>query len=438
LKLAGMTASVAGNFAKNKIKTAFMNDEQAAREREAYNRAAGVRIAETLGELKGAVMKVGQMASIAADILPKELSDALSTLQKEAPPMDFSVIAEQIEKEFGQSVDSLFKSFDRTPFAAASIGQVHRAQVDDGRQVVVKVQYPGVDEAVDSDLNHLKVALRASGLLKVPKESLDASMVELRARLHEELDYCLEADNVRAFREFHSAHDDILVPNVVGERSSQRVLTLEFEPGTHVNKLDEEGFTQKERDQLGASLWHMMARQLFHLGAIHGDPNPGNLAFRRDGTIVLYDYGCVKRVVPEIVQAYRDMVIFGIAEEYDKVDDALLRMGIRNPKGPRPEFSYYKMWRDMFALPFIDGQTFDYATSTLHDQVVAQVPGVMKRMASFQAAPEMLFIDRMVAGHYGNLRLMRSRVATWPIIESYLSEFDVSALKIDSLLPKVD
>ena len=138
------------------------------------------------------------------------------------------------------------------------------------------------------------------------------------------------------------------------------------------------------------------------------------------------------------MQAYRDMVVFGIAEEYDKVDDALLRMGIRNPKGPRPEFSYYKMWRDMFALPFIDGQVFDYATSNLHDQVVAQVPGVMKRMASFQAAPEMLFIDRMIAGHYGNLRTMRSRVATWPILEPYLTEFDASALKIDDLLPKVD
>ena len=253
-----MTASVAGNFAKNKIKTAFMNEEAAAHAREDYNREAGNRIAKTLGELKGAVMKVGQMASIASDILPKELAEALGTLQKEAPPMAYEVIAEQIESEFGQPPEALFETFDREPFAAASIGQVHRARTDDGREVVVKVQYPGVDEAVDSDLNHLKVALRASGLLKVSKESLDATMVELRARLHEELDYCLEADNVRAFAAFHKDHDDILVPDVVGERSSQRVLTLIYEPGDHVDQLDAKGYTQKERDALGVSLWTMM------------------------------------------------------------------------------------------------------------------------------------------------------------------------------------
>ena len=134
MKLAGMTASVAGNYARSRLKTALSGEDAAEEERQRYHREAGDRIARTLGELKGAVMKVGQMASIASDVLPRELSDALSSLQKEAPPMAYEVIASQIEKELGSPPEALFDRFDKEPFAAASIGQVHRARVDDGRE----------------------------------------------------------------------------------------------------------------------------------------------------------------------------------------------------------------------------------------------------------------------------------------------------------------
>ncbi|MFO0636951.1 MAG: AarF/UbiB family protein [Nannocystaceae bacterium] len=150
LRLASMTAQVAGGYAKSRIKAVFQSPEAAARDRAETARSSGELIAKTLGELKGAVMKVGQMASIAKDILPRELAEALATLQREAPPMPYEVIEEQIERELGSSPATLFRRFDKTPFAAASIGQVHRATTDDGREVVVKVQYPGVDEAVDS------------------------------------------------------------------------------------------------------------------------------------------------------------------------------------------------------------------------------------------------------------------------------------------------
>lgn len=419
-----MTASVAGNYAKNRLKTALLSKEKAEAEREVYHREAGQRIAKTLGELKGAVMKVGQMASIAADVLPKEIADALGTLQKEAPPMAYEVIAEQIESEFGTAPETLFRRFDREPFAAASIGQVHRAQTDDGREVVVKVQYPGVDEAVDSDLSHLKVALRASGLIKVSKASLDASMAELRERLHEELDYTNEADNVRAFEFFHRDHPEIVVPEVIGERSSQRVLTLVYEEGDSISELDAKGYDQATRDKLGCALFDLMARQIFTLGAIHGDPNPGNLACRKDGRIVLYDYGCVKRLRPEILTAYRSTVLGGLAEEYDRVEEGLLALGVRNPEGPVPEFSYYKVWRDIFAEPFLRNPLFDFGGARLHEEVVKQIPGVLKHMRSFQAAPQMIFLDRMVAGHYGNLRNIKARVPVLEMLQPHLDRFD--------------
>jgi predicted unusual protein kinase regulating ubiquinone biosynthesis (AarF/ABC1/UbiB family) len=424
LKLAGMTASVAGNMAKTRVMALFQSDEDAAAAREESNRESGNRIARTLGELKGAVMKVGQMASIAQDVLPKELSDALGKLQREAPPMEYELIAEQVERELGAAPDVLFKRFDKQPFAAASIGQVHRATTDDGREVVVKVQYPGVEDAVDSDLSQLKIALLASGIVDVPRDTLNASFREVRERLHEELDYCNEADNVRTFRNFHvGRHDFMVLPEVVGERSSKRMLTLSYETGDHLTELKTKGYTQAERDALGRNLFRMLCSQVFELGILHADPNPGNFAFRRDGTIVLYDFGCAKRLRTDIISAYKDMIEQGIAENWDAVDDALLRLGLRRPGGPRPENEFYKRWRDTFANPFLNVAIFDYGRSTLHEEVIKLIPASVKRMASFQAATELIFLDRTVVGHYGNTRILEARIPSYTILKGFLDAF---------------
>ncbi len=421
LKLAGMTASVAGNYARTRIKSAFQEAGEAARERAETHSLNGERIAKTLGELKGAAMKVGQMASVAGDVLPRELATALKSLQKEAPPMPYEVIAAQIEAELGAPPEVLFSRFDREPFAAASIGQVHRAQVDDGREVVVKVQYPGVDKSVDSDLTHLKIALKASGLVKVDAKALNALFEELRARLHEELDYCNEADNVRAFRQYHARHDFITIPEVVGERSAKRVLTLTYEPGTNINSLDDEGFDQETRDLIGAHLFEMTLSQLFDFGSIHADPNPANFSFRKDGSIVLYDFGCVKKLKPEIATAYRDTIVAGIREDYDGIEAGLQALGARAPGGPPVEYSYYKQWRDMILTPFLCEGPFDYRRSTIHDELKAMIPGLLKRYASFQPPAELVFVDRVVGGHYGNLRIIGSKGRFLDIVLTYLS-----------------
>ena len=429
-KLASMTAQVAGGYAKNRIKSVFQSDEASEADRTHMYEKSGEVIAKTLGELKGAVMKVGQMASVAADMLPKEVQDALTSLQREAPPMPFDVIADQIESEFSAAPETLYRSFERVPFASASIGQVHRAVTDDGREVVVKVQYPGVDNAVDSDLAHLKLALRASGMVRVPKKSLDAVFEELKARLHEELDYTNEASNVRLFQEFHARHPFVKIPDVVGERSSARVLTLTFEPGDAIRTLDEKGYTQDERDAIGRGLFTVMVSQIFEFGAIHGDPNPGNFAFRKDGTVVIYDFGCVKHLPVEIVEAYRDTMMFGLEEDYAKVDDALLRLGIRNPKASPVEPEFYKRWRDIFTHPFegLPDDIFDYSTATIHDELVKLIPSAMRKLTSFQPAKQMIFLDRMVAGHYGNLREIRARVPVLPTVLEYANKLEPASL----------
>src|SRR5690606_2307750 len=198
---------------------------------------------------------------------------------------------------------------------------------------------------------------------------------------------------------------------------------LTYEGGDHLTELTAKGYTQAERDALGRNLFCMMCSQVFELGIIHADPNPGNFAFRRDGTIVLYDFGCAKWLSLDIVVAYKDLIERGIAQDWDAVDDALLRLGVRRPDGPRPDDEFYKRWRDTFADPFLDVAIFDYARSTVHDEVVKLIPASIKRMASFQPATELIFLDRTVVGHYGNMRILEARVPSYTLLKRYLDAF---------------
>ena len=421
-KLAGLTAAVAGDYALGRVKRAFQSEESARLDQQASFARMGERIAESLGELKGAAMKMGQMAAMAAELLPKEISGALEKLQRDAPPVDFAVIERMIESEFEQPLGTLFEAFSPEPFAAASIGQVHRARID-GRDVIVKVQYPGVDQAVNSDMRHLKLALLASGVLKVDKKTLEASFEEISQRMHEELDYCNESDNVRMFRAFHARHPFVVIPEVVGHRSAKRVLTLAYEPGDSIRDFDALGYSKAQRDLCGRNLWLAMESQIFEHGVIHADPNPANFAFRKDGTVVMYDFGCVKQLKQGVADGYRQLIVGGLGEDWSRVEHALLELGVRRATGPRVNDEFYKLWRDWLALPILAANPFDFGSARFeHEMVTKLVPATLKNMASFQPAKELVFFNRALAGHYATLRKIRAHVPVGPILRARFPE----------------
>jgi len=350
-RLAGMTASVAGQYAGQRARRIFRSEEdnEGARS-ESYTRMAD-QIVDTLGELKGAVMKVGQIASQTQDFLPREFSDALERLQKEAPPMPFEVIVGQVESELGKPVSELFEYLQEKPYAAASIGQVHRARLHDGTDVIVKVQYPGVDESCDSDLKQLRMALKLGGLLKMPKEHVDQLFGEIRVRLKEELDYENEARNLKEFQAFHASDDWIEIPTVFASHSSRRVLTMELVEGDHISEVTPARYDQNTINLIGHRIFTMMADQLFRYQCIHGDPHAGNFAYRPDGTIILYDFGCVKKLKPEIVEAYRNALVSALEEDYAALDRHLIALGARVESQPAVDEAYYAMWRDILIVP---------------------------------------------------------------------------------------
>lgn len=406
MKLAGMSASIAGNFAKNRIKGALgtLTEEERLQEREQLFAQVGEQIANTLGEMKGAVMKVGQIASQFKDVFPKEIADALAKLQKESPPMPFGVIERQIRQELGKDPSELFAEIDSKPFAAASIGQVHRARTHAGEEVVVKVQYPGVDQCVESDLKHLRFALKMAGVLKVERAVLDAIFDEIRRSLHDELDYVKEAQNVRAFAAFHASDPKVVVPRVFDELTSTRVLTLAYEPGDDIRDVTAPRYSQEVINELGHRLVNAIGAQIYHLQAVHCDPHPGNFAFRSDGSLVMYDYGCVKKIKPEVVAALRRSTRAAIAQDFTELDDALISLGVRNTENtPRMPGDFYAPWALVVQQAFSE-VPFDFGTATLHDDVLRLARKSLKHWEAFRPNPDMMLVDRAISGHYWTLK----------------------------------
>lgn len=419
-KLAGMTASVATRYASDKVKSAFQDSSQVEANRaETYDKMAN-EIASTLGELKGAVMKVGQIASQTQDFLPEQFTKALQTLQKEAPPMPYEVIAQQIRQELGDEPEKVFARFDREPFAAASIGQVHRALTHQGVEAVVKVQYPGVDRSLKSDLAQLKMTLRLGGLLKLPKETTDQLFREIHARLSEELNYSHEADNLRRFRQFHAKDQGLLIPEVLLEHSTRRILTLEYLEGDHIADLSPERYSQEVINLIGERLFRTMADQLFRFKAIHGDPHAGNFAFRPDGTVILYDFGCVKVLKERIVEAYRMALVAAVKEDYAALDRCLVDLGARVEGAPAVDEAYYAMWRDILIVPFESSHPYDFSEAEIHKKVAGNASSVLKYWDSFQPPVESIFIDRMIAGHYWMLKRLGVQAAFRDELLAYL------------------
>lgn len=280
--------------------------------REELSRAREVKtaqqVADELGNMKGALMKLGQMASYLDDGLPEPMRLALSQLQSNAPPMAVELMHEVLQAELGRPISEMFVEFDDEPIAAASIGQVHRAILrtpDGDRAVAVKVQYPGVAEAIDADIRtaDLLGALLAFGFKSLNPEDMVA---EIKDRLREELDYTLEAQNQQTFADFYRGHPFIHVPEVFHEYSTSRVLITELVSGSSFAEVL--GWPQDERNAIGESIFRFVFRSLYRFRAFNGDPHPGNYIFHKDGRVTFLDFGLIKHFTVEEMDMFQGMV----------------------------------------------------------------------------------------------------------------------------------
>ncbi|MBV8983356.1 MAG: AarF/ABC1/UbiB kinase family protein [Acidimicrobiia bacterium] len=304
-RMAGMGAKVGTSYAVHRARRAFAPEPRRAELDLEHQMHTAEQVAQTLGNMKGAMMKVGQMLSYLDEGLPEPLRDALAQLQQDAPPMSGELAAGVVERELGSPPQRLFAEWDPVPIAAASIGQVHRAITREGQAVAVKIQYPGVDEAITSDLNSAGM-LFAGMRTMFPGLETGPVLDEIRSRLTEEVDYRKEAESQRFFADAYDGHPFIHIPAVVDEYCTGRVFTSELADGVRFDEAEQ--WSQEERDLAAETIYRFAIGSMWRLHVFNGDPHPGNYLFRPGGRVTFLDFGLVKFLTSEEVYPLQRLI----------------------------------------------------------------------------------------------------------------------------------
>jgi predicted unusual protein kinase regulating ubiquinone biosynthesis (AarF/ABC1/UbiB family) len=331
LKVGSLTTSVGGSYLWQALKRPFQSEDRTRRDLlDAHVRNAA-RIVERSTELKGAFMKLAQMLSMRTDLLPPEALAVLSTVQSSVPPMSYDAIRRQVERELGAPPERLFAHFEREAFAAASLGQVHRATLPDGRDVVVKIQYPGVDDTVGQDLQNVRALLQVLARIgrDVMRQKIDPSELyaELEERLHEELDYELEAANLSRFRRLFADDPEVVIPEPLPRFSSRRVLTMTALEGYPLADILAPGVDQELKDWVAVKYFQVLWRQIFEFGVLHTDPHPGNYLVTYHPHLGMLDLGSVREFPDEIRRGYLTLAAAIMDDDRAKMSRCFVTLG---------------------------------------------------------------------------------------------------------------
>ncbi len=361
-----------------------------------------------MGRLKGLVMKFGQIASYMPGALSPEAQVVLSRLQSQSTAMAAERVAEVLRAELSGPIDDLFEAFEPEPFAAASIGQVHRARFD-GREVAVKIQYPGIEELLMSDLDTVGLLARLStvGTAIDGKAATD----ELRARLMEECDYHVEADNQRLFAKLWAPHPERQVPEVIGEVSTRRVLTSALSDGQDFHAFAKQA-GRAERDRAGKILFETCFSTLFGHAVYNADPHPGNYLMHEDGGVTFLDYGCVRFFDADMIDTWKRVALSVLDGRKEDFREAFIELGL----GPKGKFDWDHQWSMMQYLyrPFLQKEPFTYTRQYVQQSYAIMLVDNPNRMRS-PMPPQWLFLNRLQWGLNAVLAELEA-TGPWPEI----------------------
>jgi len=313
-------------------RTAFSNrnraPDDAARRLSAYHRRAAERILSTASELQGLLIKVGQLIGARADVFPDEYVEVLSRLHDTVPPRAFAVMRPVIERELRGSIDDIFAEFDPTPIASASLAQVYRGRLKDGRDVAVKVQYPDIEEIVQVDLQNIR--LLAGGANRILRDfDLTPIVEELTTNAPLELDFINEGHNAEEAARNFASRDDIIVPTIYWDYTTRHVLTMEFLEGikiTDIAAIDDAGIDHQAISRLLAESYF---KQIFSHGFFHADPHPGNLFVRPGPKLIIVDFGLTKHLPPTFLRGFVRLTTALIAGDKDTLIRAFKDLGFK-------------------------------------------------------------------------------------------------------------
>lgn len=393
-------ASMVGEKLAGVVRSGASKDEALRRVMEKN----AARIVRTMGDMKGAAMKLGQMMSNAPvdkSRLPPEVQEALSVLQRQAPPMGWELVASQVEKAFDRPISDVFKFFEPEPMAAASIGQVHAATLFDDTRVAVKVQYPGVVESLDADLKNLSTLMQL-GKAFVDRGRIDEYAAEVRAVILAESDYEAEGRNLARFAELLAPWTEIRVPRVYPELTRRTVLTMEFVEG---EKLDVwlKAQPKAERDRLALRFAELFVRMFQELHALHVDPHPGNFLMGTDGRFVLLDFGAVKTFEPAFTDGFIEILVAMWQGRYEKLPSLYEDIGFGTEDGVDIPPEVLKGWLEIITEPFLTDGEFDFGTWAPQQRMQRHML-THPEMRRLLPPKDAIFYGRVLGGIWGLLQ----------------------------------
>ena len=418
--LAALTARAAGGGVVDVLRRRLKGERGSSLEFHVRN---AERYADTLSRSKGLLMKVGQILSFVDTSAAVEgpygdvYRQAFASLQADAEPMEPVLVAAVIESELGRPPEELFAEFSPTPIAAASIGQVHAARLHDGTEVAIKVQYPGVAQAMHDDLANTQLLFTFFKIVKglVPQfRNADVRPVadEVAERIGEELDYRTEAANQMEFAEHYRGHPFARVPEVFPDYSTDRVLTMELIRGRRWNET--EGVDQELRNRWGEVVNRFFFGSISRFGMFNADPHPGNYLFHDDGTVTFLDFGCVKRLGPAAQQGFWEMPSAAIGNDAERLLQVAIEQGFARADDPPPADKLLTWIRQNFTS-LHSPQPFTF-TPEFVAQHLGHMASMEKEVMRHVTIPrDYVFTNRIFVGLYSVLAALRA-TADWMAI----------------------
>ena len=406
----GTGFKIGGNYIKHYSKKIF-NPELS---RDELNTDNANDIYSSLSELKGSALKVAQMLSMDKNILPKAYVDKFSLSQYNAPPLSGPLIVQTFRKHFGKNPDQIFDKFNLKSTHAASIGQVHEAELN-GKKLAVKIQYPGVGDSISSDLKLIKPF--AFRLLGMSEKELNVYMGEVEERLVEETDYELEVKRSIQFSEACAKLDNLVFPEYFPELSGNRIITMGWIEGMHLKEFLATNPSQELRNKIGQALWDFYNYQQHEMRAVHADPHPGNFLITPEGDLAVIDFGCIKELPDDFYYPFfatTSAALMGDREETIK-SFRLLEMILPKDNEAQVEFYYqnYKEMITLFAQPYVDSQ-FDFGQTSFFDGLYSFGEKIAK-MPEFKQArgvKHFIYVNRTNFGLYNILHELKATVKT--------------------------
>jgi predicted unusual protein kinase regulating ubiquinone biosynthesis (AarF/ABC1/UbiB family) len=378
------------------------------------------RVAEQLATMRGAAMKVGQILSMdTGDFLPRELADILARLREDAHYMPAAQLREVMTQTYGEDWESLFYGFDVKPLAAASIGQVHKTLSPDGREIVLKIQYPGVAQSIDSDVDNITSLLRISGLLP---EGLDIQPLldDAKEQLRDEADYLKEASYLEKFGKLLKNDDRFVVPEVLPELTHNNVLAMTYVSGQPIDAVT--ATSQKERDRVMTALFELLLKEIFELRLVQTDPNFANYQYRAEtGQIVLLDFGATRRFKAAFANNYLKLLRAVIDRDEDKTAKAAERLGYSMGDA---DSRYRQVALEVFDLvlePLRENSPYDFGQSDMAAQLSELGEEVSAYREFWKAPPtDAVYFHRKLGGMFMLATRLKARVNLHALMQVYL------------------